>query len=338
MDKRLSNLSSWLTDTLGLVIESIEPASADASFRRYFRVTINSENKPENLNGLPTTFIAMDSPPEHEDNALFIQCTEVLDNCDLNVPSIYQSNLSQGFLLIRDLGTRVYQHDLNAQSADALYLDAAQALLKMQSGENKYSSSIVKYSAEKLGSEIQLFDDWYIQHYHQSKLNANERAILESTSKLLIDSALEQPQVLVHRDYHCRNLLLTPTNNPGIIDYQDMVIGPITYDLVSLYKDCYIEWPRDQVETWVSNFQEQSLQHGIHNIKDSNQWLQWFDWMGVQRHLKVLGIFSRLYFRDGKDQYMQDMPLTYRYLVDTCALYPELQPLATVLNKYSIKN
>ena len=334
MDKRLASLSNWLSDDLRLSIITLEPASADASFRRYFRVTIDQASSNQQLK-LPTTFIVMDSPPEHEDNALFIACTKILAACDLNVPIIYEKNLKLGFLLISDLGTDVYQHALTKSSASNLYSDAMNALLNIQS--TAQTSNMPNYSSEKLDSEIQLFNDWYIQHYHQSELNADEHKAMKQIAKMLISSAIEQPQVLVHRDFHCRNLLVTEKNNPGIIDYQDMVVGPITYDLVSLFKDCYIEWPSSQVEQWITDFQEQSIKLGIHQIQNQSQWLQWFDWMGVQRHLKVLGIFSRLYFRDGKDQYLQDMPLTYCYLIQTCEKYSKLQPLAAILKKYPIK-
>ncbi len=331
MDKRLNQLSSWLSNNLGLTIISIEPASADASFRRYFRVHI--ENKGQT--SLSNIFIVMDSPPEHEDNALFIRCTTELAKCGVHVPTIYAQDLSQGFLAISDLGTEVYQSALNSKTADALYADAMDSLLKIQS--KFQSKSIEVYSAEKLNSEIQLFNDWYIQRYHNTELDNIELQVLNTISELLIKSAIEQPQVLVHRDFHCRNLLVTKKNNPGIIDYQDMVIGPITYDLVSLYKDCYIEWPKQQVKTWNLEFQKQSQLAGIHNHTNPDQWHQWFDFMGVQRHLKVLGIFSRLSYRDGKDQYLPDMPLTYKYLLETCQEYDDLAPLAEILLKYPVR-
>ena len=339
MDKRLATLSSWLSNDLELSITSLEPASADASFRRYFRVSIATTNQSK----LPKTFIAMDSPPEHEDNALFVRCTKKLANCGLHVPIIYEQNLSKGFLLISDLGVKVYQSALNSESADELYSDAMQALIKMQAATHSSKTSenshiTPTYSKEKLNSEIQLFNDWFIQHYHKTKLSKSELTSMQQISELLIDSALQQPQVLVHRDYHCRNLLITEQNNPGIIDYQDMVIGPITYDLVSLFKDCYIEWPKQRVNTWVQEFQKRSRQSGIHAYDNQEQWLQWFDWMGIQRHLKVLGIFSRLYYRDDKDQYLQDIPLTYKYLLETSKNYEELAPLTEILLKYPIKH
>lgn len=330
MDKRQQQLSSWLTSDLGLTIISFETASADASFRRYFRIQIS----PEEQNSLPEIFIAMDSPPEHEDNELFIRCTEELSNCGVQVPKIFAKDLSQGFLAISDLGVNVYQTALNPQTANDLYTDAMHSLLKMQSKHKLESTEV--YSAQKLNAEIQLFDDWYIQHYHKAQLNNAELQALKNISDLLVKNALEQPQFLVHRDFHCRNLLVTKNNNPGIIDYQDMVIGPITYDLVSLFKDCYIEWPAQQVNAWALEFHKQSHRSGLHNNLNQNQWLQWFDFMGVQRHLKVLGIFSRLFYRDNKDQYLPDMPLTYKYLIETCRQYTELTPLAKILLKYPV--
>lgn len=331
MDKRFTQLSDWLTNNLSLKVTSIEPASADASFRRYFRVKIT----PGCSKTLPHTFIAMDSPPEYEDNALFVRCTDVLKRCGLHVPTIFEKNLSQGFLAISDLGTQVFQNSLNEKSADQLYGDAMQSLLKMQSNANLNDAP--KYNAQKLGDEIQLFEDWYIQHYHQISLNTQEQSALKQAQQLLISNALEQPQVLVHRDYHCRNLLVTTDNNPGIIDYQDMLIGPITYDLVSLFKDCYIQWPTTKTHQWIDKFQQHSLVMGIHGCADKNQWRRWFDLMGIQRHLKVLGIFSRLYFRDNKDQYLNDIPLTYEYLINTSEQYVELQGLTDILKQHPAK-
>ncbi len=335
MDTRLTALSKWLTDDLQLSVTSINPASADASFRRYFRVTIDAQT-PSQKTPLPTTFIVMDSPPEHEDNVLFSRCTEILSQRTLNVPTIFETNFSQGFLILKDLGTDVYQQALTHETADALYSDAMQALLQMQAATPEQDIAI--YSDTKIQEEMQLFEEWYIGKYHQRSLTRDEQYSLKSITDTLTQNATEQPQVLVHRDYHCRNLLVTPDNNPGIIDYQDMVIGPITYDLVSIFKDCYIEWPSIQVQNWSKQFQQKSLALGIHQITDTELWQRWFDWMGAQRHLKVLGIFSRLFFRDGKDQYLNDLPLTYKYLLNVCHQYQELAPLADILMRYPVKN
>ena len=337
LDKRLANIKTWLSHDLGLDLLSIAPASADASFRRYFRATI-SEKSAQSAQ-LPTIFIVMDSPPEHEDNELFIRCAKLLHKCQLNVPIIFQTHLQKGMLILSDLGTQLYQGALNKGSVDSLYHEAFTALLKMQALtlNNDLTSSLESYDALKLADEMTLFEQWYIQHYQQTNLSDHDSKILTNSMECLIESALQQPQVLVHRDFHCRNLLITADNSPGVIDFQDMVIGPICYDIVSLLKDCYIKWPAQDVKRWAIEFHQLSLKQGLHSQHDEQQWLKWFDWMGVQRHLKVLGIFSRLYFRDGKDQYMGDIPLVHKYLIDTCEHYPELSGLAKLLRKYSPK-
>lgn len=350
LDKRLNTLKNWLINELKLPILSIDVASADASFRRYFRITIDTDkNHNDNkLDHLPKTLIAMDSPPEHEDNALFISCTKKLEQYGLNIPTLYYQNLELGFLVIKDLGTCTYDQELDNNTADQLYHDATQALLKMQSqsthstkGQNnnhdEKGHEISHYNSAKLLAEMSLFENWYIKKYHQSTLSSKQHIALHRIYQLLVENALEQPQILVHRDYHCRNLLVTKHNNPGIIDYQDMLIGPITYDLVSLFKDCYIEWPQEKVRQWVLNFQQLALKHSLSTENSPSTWLRWFDLMGVQRHLKVLGIFCRLYYRDGKDQYLADLDITYRYLINTCQHYPELNSLAEVLLFHPVK-
>ena len=333
LDKRLHSLKFWLEKELGLPLTSIEVASADASFRRYFRITIKRNSSQ--FDYLPETMIAMDSPPEHEDNALFIHCTNILKHCKLNVPNIYFQNLASGFLLIKDLGVRTYDQVLNKSNADKLYSGATSALLKMQ--KNADHSAAPSYDAEKLQNEMSLFEDWYIAQHHNARLDQAQQNKLHRIYSVLIDNAREQDQVLVHRDYHCRNLLLTE-ETVGIIDYQDMVYGPITYDIVSLFKDCYIEWPTERVQQWSLSFQKSALDAGLTTEKSPQQWLQWFDLMGVQRHLKILGIFCRLYYRDGKQQYMSDLDLTYRYLLQTCEKYQSLEDLVDLLNRFPVSN
>jgi aminoglycoside/choline kinase family phosphotransferase len=348
LDKRLNTLKKWLVEDLKLPVLSINVASADASFRRYFRVEIDPELNRKLLKNslsnalpitLPNTIIAMDSPPEHEDNVLFVNCTEFLNDCGLNIPNIYAKNIELGFLLIKDLGVRTFDKALDIDTADDLYADATLALLKMQTTALQHTKfhQTLPYDDQKLQLEMSLFEDWYIKEHHNSALNSNQQNALDRTFKLLISSALEQPQVLVHRDYHCRNLLVNEKQNPGIIDYQDMVIGPITYDLVSLLKDCYIEWPTEKVDLWALQFHKLILKNSLHSEISTTQWLRWFDWMGVQRHLKILGIFCRLYYRDGKDQYLGDLDLTYRYLMNTCQKYPELKSLKEILEQYPVQ-
>jgi len=329
LDKRLNALEAWINADKSIELEKIEPASADASFRRYFRARI----KPcDDFESSPT-IIAMDAPPEHEDNALFIRVAQTLRDCGLHAPNIYKKDLKQGFLLIEDLGALTYQAQLENGDPDKLYADASQALIKLQSCTAKHLAGFNLYNAALLLDEMSLFEQWYVNMHLKKSLTSHQKQSLESTFRLLIDNAEEQPQVLVHRDYHCRNLLLTETNNPGVIDFQDMVIGPISYDLASLYKDCYISWPRQQVEHWVENYRLLSIKAGLieQNISPEH-WLRWFDLMGVQRHLKVLGIFARLNHRDNKPQYLEDLPLVNQYLKEACSQYDELSPLGALLN------
>lgn len=333
LDLRLEKLKHWLTQDLHLSIEKIEVASADASFRRYFRVSLKV---PSEI--IPTVFIAMDSPPEYEDNELFINCSKILSQSGINVPEIFKSNIELGFLIITDLGSTTYQSMLNTNSADLLYKKATDSLIKIQTQSD--IGDLPSYSAQKLESEMSLFNDWYIKKYHDSTLSSKQVTELKQIKCLLTNSALEQPQTLVHRDYHCRNLMIcddSKLETPGIIDYQDMVVGPITYDLVSLFKDCYIEWSEDKVEKWVISFFNEIKPHFNLDETSELQWLKWFDWMGIQRHLKVLGIFCRLNIRDGKNQYMSDLPLTYKYLINTCDKYSELHELKSILEQFPVK-
>jgi N-acetylmuramate 1-kinase len=235
-------------------------------------------------------------------------------------------DMQQGFLLLDDLGNKSYLDHLNDSSADNLYIDAIDALIKMQS----IDAILPSYDEQKLQSEMDLFEEWYLNSHLKIKLTAKQKAILNGIFDLLIQNATEQPQVFVHRDYHSRNLMLTDKNNPGVIDYQDAIIGPITYDLVSLFKDCYIEWPREKVELWLDLYLARITPA---RLIDKETLLRWFDLMGVQRHLKVLGIFARLNYRDGKSQYLDDLPLTLKYIVDTCELYDDLQPLKHLLKE-----
>lgn len=312
-DTRVDAITDWLRQMNIGSFSNIRPASADASFRRYFRVddTLNKQTR-----------IVMDAPPDKEDIAPFICITELLRNAGLHAPEILAEDRTQGFLLLSDLGNRTYLDHLTLD-ADNLYKDAIDALLSMQ----QIKAELPAYDTDKLMQEMSLFETWYLNKHLSITLDDTQKSALFHCMQSLIDNALEQPQVFVHRDYHSRNLMLTDTNNPGVIDYQDAVIGPVTYDLVSLFKDCYIEWPRTQIEQWLQHYMNKSYL----NIT-FEQLLRWFDLMGVQRHLKVLGIFCRLYYRDGKSQYLDDLPLTRKYIMDTCSRYKELSPLTQLIN------
>lgn len=320
MDQRLEQLKVWLNES-GITYQTIAPASADASFRRYFRIS-----------DAGNTYIIMDAPPEKEDCQPFIYIAKLLLGYGLNVPQILQQDLEQGFLLLSDLGNTVFLSELNKESVDEMYTAAMKSLLLMQ--KNK-APDLPAYDEQLLLNELSLFPDWYLTKHLNISLTQEQNKILEQTFSQLINNALTQPQVCVHRDYHSRNLMVNKNNPdaPGVIDFQDAVVGAVTYDLVSLLKDCYISWPRQQVEDWVKYYHSEAELSGIIKNVSFDEFLRWFDLMGLQRHLKVAGIFSRLYHRDGKDGYLNDIPLTMDYIFDVLERYPEFKPLQKLLGE-----
>ena len=313
-------LKDWLSSLTEYSLSDIRPASADASFRRYFRVTDQNDGN---------TYGVMDAPPDKEDCTPFILVTHLLRGVGVNSPDILKENNEQGFLLLSDLGDQPYLDHLSNERADDMYADAISALIQMQTIKH----DLPVYDEQRLRDEMDLFENWYLNKHLDVVLDDKQKTDLEKTFSLLIENALEQPQVFVHRDYHSRNLMLLDKDNPGVIDFQDAVIGPITYDLVSLFKDCYIEWPRDKIENWLDDYLKKSSR-----TFDKQQLIRWFDLMGVQRHLKVLGIFARLNYRDGKAQYLNDLPLTLKYVVDACKHYHELEPLQHLLEQLVINH
>jgi aminoglycoside/choline kinase family phosphotransferase len=326
--ERLDELKQWLRDTAGLRDFRIEPASEDASFRRYFRVTCDER-----------TCIAMDAPPDKEDMRPFVYVSGIFHDIGVHAPELLTVDVDKGFILLADLGTQLYLDVLSTENVDRLYGDALGALLVIQAcGPNSHSLPL--YDRHLLLGEMELFSSWLIGTHLSMPLSAGQRAMLDETFSRLADAALAQPRVCVHRDFHSRNLMVTRENNPGIIDYQDAVIGPVTYDLVSLLRDCYIEWPRERVEAWALGYHELALQSGVLRQGHDNQeqFLRWFDWMGVQRHLKAAGIFARLFRRDGKPGFLGDIPRTLGYVIEVSARYPELAELgsltAQVLNGF----
>jgi aminoglycoside/choline kinase family phosphotransferase len=316
-------LKHWLKNRCALDPGSIEQVSGDASFRRYFRV----------LDG-GASYIVMDAPPEKEGCQAFIDITHRLENAGLNVPHIYAVDPEQGFLLLHDLGDALYLHHLDERSADAHYADAFEALLKIQAID---PSSLPMYDRTMLLREMALFREWFLDRHLHFDLTQKENEILDEAFSILIECALEQPQVFVHRDYHSRNLLLTPDNNPGILDYQDAVRGPATYDLLSLLRDSYISWPREQVTRWALEYRDRMASGGILDTTPDEKFLRWFDFIGMQRQLKVCGIFARLYHRDGKPGYLPDIPRTFKYLKSASACYPETEPLHGLLRSLDIE-
>ena len=315
--ERLEYLRQWTRQQLDWPDIELTPASVDASFRRYFRIQQGD-----------ASYILMDAPPDKEDCRSFIHVSELLLGLGLHVPEILARNLERGFLLLSDLGRRLYLDELNEKSVDRLYGDALGALAALQSCDPD-NSSLPLYTSELLLFEMSLFRDWLIGAHLNIRLDQAQQQDLKNSCELLAENALQQAAVCVHRDFHSRNLMVSAYNNPGILDYQDAVIGPVTYDLVSLLRDCYISWPRQRVEDWAMGYFELAQQTGIlrQNQVNEQQFLKWFDWMGVQRHLKAAGIFARLNHRDGKPGYLDDIPRTLGYVTDVCSRYNELSEL-----------
>jgi aminoglycoside/choline kinase family phosphotransferase len=268
----------------------------------------------------------MDAPPTHENTESFIRVTELLSQSQIHVPIIYHQNLPDGFLLLEDFGNQCFIDQLNTSTADTLYQSACDSLFKLQSLASQ-NTGLPHYDRPLLHRELALFNDWYLDQLLDIQFPT---PIWESVITLLTASALEQPYVCVHRDYHSRNLMILETNSPGIIDFQDAVIGPITYDLVSLLRDCYIAWPEQQVEQWRNQYFVR-LREANMIYCSPTQFIRWFDLMGLQRHLKAIGIFSRLHLRDGKSGYLADIPRTLNYITTVCAIYPELAEFHTFL-------
>ena len=320
MSQRMDHLRRWLQQHAGLGDLELVPASADASFRHYFRV--------HHAGG---TAIAVDAPPAHEDSRPFVAVARALRAIGLNVPEVLAADLEQGFLLVSDLGSTLYLDVLDETTVERLYGDALAALLVLQAHAAPVEGGLPPYDRGRLLAELELFPEWFLGRHLGQPPDAAARAVVDAAFEVLVASALEQPQVTVHRDYHSRNLMRVEPNNPGILDFQDAVIGPLTYDLVSLLRDCYIRWPRARVEGWALGYHELALQAGVLRERDEARFLRWFDLMGLQRHLKVLGIFARLWHRDGKPGYLDDLPRVLDYALEVAAGYPELAGLHALL-------
>lgn len=311
-------------ETVGTISGAdLTPASGDASFRRYFRCQKGAES-----------FIVMDAPPGKEDCLPFIRVAGYLEAMHLNAPRILEADLDKGFLLLTDLGSAQYlnQLDEDRSSAGPLYVDALAALLIMQSRGGAFQSHLPPYDDALLRFELSLFHDWLCGTHLQIEFSSDEEVAWQSLCDVLVRNAIDQPQVFVHRDYHSRNLMVTTDDNPGILDFQDAVEGPLTYDLVSLLKDCYIQWPPEQVRQWAGEYYSQ-LDDSLIGSIDAEQFLRYFDLMGVQRHLKAAGIFARLNHRDGKFGYLQDVPRTLSYIVELQSRYDALGFLVELIKE-----
>jgi aminoglycoside/choline kinase family phosphotransferase len=303
---------------LGFAGSEIAPASADASFRRYFRVTRGED-----------TYIVMDAPPEKESLGPFLNVARMLLEIGLNVPVVLAQDQKRGFLLLSDLGRRQYLDELDSDEAgDRLYGDALGALCTMQMAGNGMARGLPPYDHALLMREMELMPEWFLRRHLGLSISAAERGMLDRLFETLAQSALAQPAAFVHRDYHSRNLLVTAADNPGILDFQDAVWGPVTYDLVSLLKDCYVAWPAARVRAWALQYRERLLAKGFPLGLAESEFIRGFDLVGLQRHIKVLGIFARLYYRDGKAQYLEDLPRVLRYTRDAAAEYAETAEFA----------
>jgi len=317
---RVEQLRRWLSATLGGELH-IAPASDDASFRRYFRIR---------REGAQPSLIAMDAPPEKESCAQFVRVAGLLAQAGVHVPAIHAQDLAQGFLLLSDLGDTTYLDALDARSAGSLYVHALDALIRIQVASRP--GALPEYDRDLLEREMRLFPDWYVARQLRRELAPAHGESLETAFSVLLANNLAQPRVFVHRDYHSRNLMVSEPC-PGILDFQDAVYGPITYDLVSLLRDAYVAWEEDRVIDWTVRYWEKARNAGLPVAGDFAVFYRDFEWMGVQRQLKVLGIFARLSIRDGKNGYLKDQPRVMGYLRRACERYRELTPLARLLDE-----
>ena len=325
VDERQKELIKWLGSVFGSQGFSCEPASSDASFRRYFRVVYEGKS-----------FVVMDAPPAKEDCVPFLNIATLLCSSGVQAPTIYHHSLSQGFMVLSDFGAISYMDALSNDTVNDLYADASRVLHLLHEIPTN-TENLPVYSETMLFQEMTLFREWFIEGLLKINLSDQEVMALGQAQVALTTSALEQPQVFVHRDYHSRNLMVTEQNNPGVIDFQDAVIGPLTYDLVSLYRDCYIAWSDEQVYSWLDTFLSARSDLGIKDGFTTEQFYQWFDLMGVQRHMKAIGIFSRLLLRDGKAGYLADIPRTLNYIKQVSKKHPALNTLRELIVKYELE-
>ena len=310
----MQKIEAWLERTAYKDF-SIEAASADASFRRYFRLNRGGES-----------YILMDASLEKSSLAPFVDITKRLLDVDVRAPKILAQDLEEGFLILDDFGSTNYLDVLNEQNFKILYTKAMEEIVKMQKGK---TAGLPLYDKAFLHVEMDLMKRWFLEQYVKLPLSREDEATIETALDAISEAVLSQPQgVFVHRDYHSRNIMLTPEDEIGVIDYQDAMNGAITYDLVSLLKDLYIEYPPEEVEALALTFREM-----LGLDADDATFMKWFDFMGLQRHIKVLGIFARLYLRDGKDGYLKDLPLTLKYTIEAAQKYKETQALARLLKR-----
>jgi aminoglycoside/choline kinase family phosphotransferase len=319
-DKRRSDVERWIAEQFRGARFSLAPASEDASFRRYFRATFDDGR----------TFIAMDAPPDKEDCRPFVHVARLLKEAGVHAPEVHAQDLQAGFLLLSDLGTRTYLAELNESNADRLFSDATDALILWQKATRP--GELPPYDEALLRREMNLFPEWYVKRHRGKELSNAQAQVLESVFAALVKSALAQPKVYVHRDYMPRNLMLSQPN-PGVLDFQDAVIGPITYDVVSLMRDAFLSWEEERVLDWTVRYWQKAKNAGLPVDADFGEFWRAFEWMGLQRHLKVLGIFARINYRDGKPKYLGDTPRFLAYARPVAKRYRDLAPLIKLLDE-----
>lgn len=314
---------AWTRRALDDDALTLEPASADASFRSYWRTHHHGHS-----------WIVMDSPPAQEDPRPWLAIGARLAAAGLHVPKVAAQDLQQGFLLIEDLGSRLYLTELNEANADKLYGDAMDALLAMQT--KVACEDLPPFDHTVLVNGLEVMPTWFLERHLGHMPSCEEWDVLEAAFDVIIRNALAQPRCFVHRDYHSRNLLAVGENNPGIIDFQGALHGPLAYDLASLLRDAYIAWPRGRVEGWVESYRLRLRQAGVIGVEiDAARFLRWFDLTGLHRHVRVLGQFYRLWYRDGKPGYLKDVPQVYRYVIEVARSYPELAGFAALLERHA---
>jgi len=317
---RYEKLESWLSQN-NYDVSSLRVLSGDASFRKYYRVDKDA-----------ISYVVMDCPPDKENLDAFIKISDKLQKAKINVPKLFECNEDDGFLVISDLGDNLYSKKLDKETVYCLYTDALETIVKMQI--NTDLSGLDNFD-NLYDEENKLFTDWFLQHHQKTDLDDSLKSDLSNEFDKINSIIRDIPKTFVHRDFHSRNLLVTDTNNPGVIDYQDAVLGPVTYDLVSLLKDCYITWDDGLIEDMLESFFTRIKSNSINSISDFRYW---FDITGLQRHIKAIGIFSRLNYRDNKDGYLKDIPRTYAYVDKVLNKYEDLSNLNEIFNKLEIGN
>ncbi|MDB5962923.1 MAG: aminoglycoside phosphotransferase [Massilia sp.] len=330
-DARLAQLTSWL-DTLGLVeLGSRRPASSDASFRRYFRFDV----VPAMQDKVGATLIAMDAPPERENVPAFIHVAGLLLEAGANVPAIVARDVPNGFLLLSDLGNTTYLARLNVDNAALMYSDAVDTLIKFQL--TSQAGVLPEFDRAFVLREMNLFPEWFISKHLGVTMTPAQQQQLDAVFEAITANVLAQQQVFMHRDFHSRNLMWMEQNNPGVLDFQDAVYGPVTYDLASLLRDAYIQWDEEMVLDWVVRYWQSAKKVGLPVNPDIDSFYRDFEFMALQRHLKILGIFCRLHYRDGKSIYMGDLPTVLDYVRKTANRYSALKPLVRLLDAFEEK-